>query len=163
MCFLCSVTQTGSCPVSIHALQFNLCLCPLALASRLSLLATILRTLTPTLWSYLSLNNPHHIRPMHNCIFAHNIPMKRQVGNHTPSVNKYFAFWVWSKSNFLNFDQILTIKYKHLQYKNYCIRIFSKHIFILCLFGIMDIDTLSSILSQSLQNLILTKPRMQTK
>jgi hypothetical protein len=31
-------------------------------------------------------------------------------------------------------------KYKHLQYKNYCIRIFSKYIFILCLFGIMDID-----------------------
>jgi hypothetical protein len=44
-------------------------------------------------------------------------------------------------------------------YINYCIRIFSKHMFILCLFGITDIDTFSSILSQSLQNFSLTKPR----
>jgi hypothetical protein len=59
----------------------------------------------------------------------------------TPSIHKYFAFWVLSKLNFLNFDQISMKKYKYLQYKNYCIRIFSKHIFILCLFSIIDIDT----------------------
>jgi hypothetical protein len=95
------------------------------------------------LWFFYKLNSLHKTSPNH-CLLL--------------TMSKKMQFSLFEKSNDLNFDQSYIKKYRHSWYEISIIRLVIEHIFIINLFGDINVNIICYKLGQTWTSLMSTHP-----